>query len=341
MDTTLTTNRYRGNLTSSPPSFLNVFSVMSVEDNSDCRIYILKKGEELFTMKVALKDGKQEGPAAVVREDGSVYKELSFSGSEPFGEWRGFDGSGHLVASGVFDGITKEYNEDGSIKWMGKYKMGMRYSELKPSTTCYGYYEERSLKGDLLSIAQYDKDVTRQSGICYYFFDNRLVSEYLTLNEKSQIVRSFAGETMTEFDGNGKIVFMGKYRGSIQNGFVADWEEGNSVISLTKGIHTAQFIKEQSTVKNQYQRRWKIWLWAIVSCLLLYEIGFTIKMSVLTDSDVSISCYEEYRHLMQWKLDRLHSLYFDYTFGYFIEDCDITIHSKSLKELNIGTRVRV
>ena len=340
MSTNLATSSNRASsISSTPPRFCE-FMVLSVVDESNYKVYHLRKDGEQFTMKVNMEDDVQEGPASIVRENGTVYKEVSFSGIKACGDWIAFDGSGHLVASGILDGIIREYNKDGSIKWMGKYREGKRYSELKPSATVYGFYEEYSLSGDLLSIAQYDKEMTKQSGTCYYFCENRIVSEYTSLNGESRIVRSFSGDVMTEFDEHGKIVYRGKYRGSIRSGFVADWNGGNSAISFTKRGHTVEFIREESKKKGCGQKLWMIWLLVVACSFLLYEIVFTVKMSFLTDNNVVVLNTEEYRHLIQWKLDQLESLEFDPSFGTHMKDFVLTLHAKRLRKLKIGIHVR-
>lgn len=53
-----------------------------------------------------------------------------------------------------------------------------------------------------------------------------------------------------------------------------------------------------------------------------------------------VSNTEEYRHLIQWKLDQLESLEFDPSFGTHMKDYVLTLHAKRLRKLKIGIHVR-
>ena len=193
--------------------FLSGFIEASVEMpadglNGECIVHY--GGEHsMCEMIVTLVDGKREGDAVIVN-DGIPYLTLHYErGSltgvvERMGEFGLLDMRGHLE-NGIETGLFLEYDENDKVVWIGYYRNGERYSEVR----------NRVVKSDCLEDG---------SGEFYELDENGKVTQLcLYVNGvRSRVIQKFNGEVMTELDENERRVYEGGFRGDMKNGFVRE-----------------------------------------------------------------------------------------------------------------------
>ena len=214
-------------------SYLHDFTVKSIDsvnggDSRDGPVVIHYSGQYSgYKMKVNMRNGKKEGNAVILRDNGTVFMKLQFANDLANGEVIRKSEYGRIVLrgelkDGVEFGIFKEFNESQEVIWMGFYQDGRRYSSVSERKEMKGFYNEYSTTGELLSVSQYDKDLRLKHGHCYEFVMGFIKNECVyEKGMKKRVIREFvAGGLMRLFDDNGKKVYEGVWFGDMMNGFV-------------------------------------------------------------------------------------------------------------------------
>ena len=214
-------------------SYLHDFTVKSIDsvnggDSRDGPVVIHYSGQYSgYKMKVNMRNGKKEGNAVILRDNGTVFMKLQFANDLANGEVIRKSEYGRIVLrgelkDGVEFGIFKEFNESQEVIWMGFYQDGRRYSSVSERKEMKGFYNEYSTTGELLSVSQYDKDLRLKHGHCYEFVMGFIKNECVyEKGMKKRVIREFvAGGLMRLFDDNGKKVYEGVWFGDMVNGFV-------------------------------------------------------------------------------------------------------------------------
>ena len=149
----------------------NTRAIEKPENGQDGDCIVHYKGEfSDCVMKVKLVNGKREGRATIWKGEKPFiyleYKNGKVDGSiEVVDEYGEIELRGHLE-NGIEKGIFKEYGKS-MIVWIGYYYEGKRFSVLQKSTRFDGLYEERRVdNGQLLSVAEYDSDMSGKNGYC-------------------------------------------------------------------------------------------------------------------------------------------------------------------------------
>ena len=193
--------------------FLSGFIESSVEmpvdgSNGECIVHYAGEHSK-YEMIVRLVDGKREGEAMIVN-DGMPYLRLHYErGSltgvvERLNELGLLDMRGHLE-NGIETGFFKEYERGKKVVWIGYYRNGERYSEVR----------NRVVKSDCLEDG---------SGEFYELDENGAVTQLcLYVNGvRSRVIQQFNGEVMTELDENERRVYEGGFYGDMDNGYVRE-----------------------------------------------------------------------------------------------------------------------
>ena len=193
--------------------FLSGFIESSVEMpvdglNGECIVHYGGEHSKC-EMFMTLVNGKREGDALIVN-DGIRYLKLHYErGSltgvvERMDEFGFVDMRGHLE-NGIESGFFKEYNKRKKVVWIGFYRNGQRYLEVR----------NRDMKSDCLEDG---------SGELYELDENGRVTQLcLYVNGvRSRVIQKFNGEVMTELDENERRVYEGGFSGDMENGFVRE-----------------------------------------------------------------------------------------------------------------------
>ena len=136
---------------------------------------------EKFIMKVTRVNGKREGEALILDGD-TLYMKLKYVNDALNGVMEIYSGKGVLVVRGPLlngkeSGLFEEY-VNSFVVWRGYYKDGERYSVVRRSEEKRGYYEEWDVKSDeLLSVAEYDKELVNKNGHCMEYEDGEMKRE--------------------------------------------------------------------------------------------------------------------------------------------------------------------
>ncbi|KAK8825401.1 hypothetical protein WA538_003097 [Blastocystis sp. DL] len=161
---------------------------------------------------VPLVNGMRDGKAMIVN-DGVAYLRLEYKrGSltgvvERMNEFGAIELRGHLV-NGVENGFFEEYDGNDNVVWRGYYKNGRRDPENRNRIVRKGKNTVRSIEhGEFYELDENGK-VTQ---LCLY-----------ESGVRSRVVATFSGNTMTELDSDGKRIYEGAFKGSVENGFVRE-----------------------------------------------------------------------------------------------------------------------
>ena len=195
--------------------FLSGFIEASVEmppdgSNGECIVHYGGKHSRC-EMMVTMVNGAREGEAVIIN-DGIPFLRLEYQrGSltgivERMNKYGLLDMRGHLE-NGVETGLFVEYDENDKVAWIGYYRNGQRYSEVR----------NRVVKNDCLEDG---------SGEFYELDENGKVTQLcLYVNGvRSRVIQKFNGEVMTELDENERRVYEGGFKGDMENGFVREGE---------------------------------------------------------------------------------------------------------------------
>ena len=196
--------------------FLSGFVESSVEKpadgrNGECTVHYSGKYSK-YEMIVPLVNGMRDGKAMIVN-DGVAYLRLEYKrGSltgvvERMNEFGAIELRGHLV-NGVESGFFEEYDGNDNVVWRGYYKNGRRDPENRNRIVRKGKNTVRSIEhGEFYELDENGK-VTQ---LCLY-----------ESGVRSRVIATFSGNTMTELDSDGKRIYEGTFKGSVENGFVRE-----------------------------------------------------------------------------------------------------------------------
>ena len=215
---------------SSTRDFLHDFIIESVtmetpDDTNNGKAVIRFTGKNAgYEMRVEMKNGKKEGPALILRDNGTIFMKLTYVNDIAEGEVIKKSKFGKTVLKGTLEkgkevGLFSEYDEDEKETWRGFYRNGERYSAIEKCWGKTGFYEETSVSGELLRVSQYDS-AWRRHGTCFEFKDGNVVGEYVYEHgSKERTVREFYDDEMRLYDEYGRIVYEGIFFGDINKGF--------------------------------------------------------------------------------------------------------------------------
>ena len=196
--------------------FLSGFVEASVEKpadgrNGECIVHYSGKYSK-YEMIVPLVNGMRDGKAMIVN-DGVAYLRLEYKrGSlsgvvERMNEFGTIELRGHLV-NGVENGFFEEYDGNDNVVWRGYYKNGRRDPENRNRIVRKGKNTVRSIEhGEFYELDENGKETQ----LCLY--ENGV---------RSRVIATFSGNTMTEVDSDGKRIYEGAFKGSVENGFVRE-----------------------------------------------------------------------------------------------------------------------
>lgn len=215
--------------TVSKASLLDEYTVESVEmedttdpDNGSGSV-VLRNGDNICKMMVTFKNGKKEGKAVILRENNTLFMELSFTNNVANGQFLVYDEMGILIERGDLkngkrNGVFRTFSKDGDVVNEVRYRDGVPIGSLKNSKM-EGFFEETDEKGEITAIAQFCSNLIDKNGVCYEFEEGKVKRKCLYKEGvMSQVIMEVNGDTMTEYNSNGKRVYEG--------GFVFDEEKG-------------------------------------------------------------------------------------------------------------------
>lgn len=89
-----------------------------------------------YEMRVEMKNGKKEGPALILRDNGTIFMKLTYVNDIAEGEVIKKSKFGKTVLKGTLEkgkevGLFTEYDEDEKETWRGFYRNGERYSAIE------------------------------------------------------------------------------------------------------------------------------------------------------------------------------------------------------------------
>ena len=211
-------------------------------------------------MIVRLVDGKREGDAMIVN-DGMPYLTLHYErGSltgvvERLNELGLLDMRGHLE-DGMETGLFAEYERGKKVVWIGHYRNGQRYFEVRNRAANRddgsGEFYELDENGDVIRLCLYEN------------------------GERSRVIQEFNGEVMTEYDEYGVKVFEGGFSGDMKNGFVRDGFGKEYIAAEEK-------VKSVSEPRVEIEKnRFLYWVREIEDKMSEMELSEIVLLSVLS-----------------------------------------------------------
>ena len=215
--------------------FLGDYEIRNVEMKSGSEwsgeaIKRLLIDNEEYEMKVSMKEGKKDGIGMIVRKNGVLFMKLMFVNDECEGEVAKMNEYGNIVLRGRVSGgkevgIWIEYDDEGNEIWRGLYRNGKRYSILKEQEGMKGFYSEVSMKGELLSVSEYDDYELLRDGRYFEYEDGKMKRECEYKNGvMMRVSREWTEELMIEYDVNGMRVYEGGFEGDMTKGFIREGE---------------------------------------------------------------------------------------------------------------------
>ena len=193
--------------------------------NGNCIVRYGNKDSK-YMMRVKLVNGLREGMGTIMKE-GVPFIQIQYHNGLVNGPVRRMDDygvinlKGHLV-NGRECGLFEEYDRKETVVWRGYYQNGQKYSEVKRDSSMEGYYVEyRVLDGEVLSIAEYDINLTNKSGRCFEYRNGFIKNECVYENgEKRHTIREFVNGKMVAYGAKGEKVYEGKWFGNMESGFL-------------------------------------------------------------------------------------------------------------------------
>ena len=182
---------------------------------------------EEYEMRVSMKEGKKEGVGLLLREEGTLFMRMMFVNDECEGEVIKKNEYGSVVLKGRMEkgkevGMWIEYDDYGNEIWRGLYRKGVKDTSLKEYEGMKGFYSEVSMKGELLSVSEYEENWMK-NGKCFEYEGERMVRECEYKNGvMMRVLREWKGECMIEYDDNGMRVYEGGFEGDMMKGFVRE-----------------------------------------------------------------------------------------------------------------------
>lgn len=227
-----------------------------------------RKGNDEYTIKVKLVNGRRQGEAEVLK-NGKPNIRMEYDYGFLNGKINIVDeyGNVELIGRMVYErehGLFKIYENSVRV-WVGYFVKGKAYSELTECSFLKGYYMERRLEDDsILSIAQYDDALTDKNGYCIQCVDGKMTVCYfengvrMTLAPGSderfgvmeQRKRDFPGE---ESETGSKRVCIDPWHTPIEDSFLeydkrkhyeyGVWREKEKCYALKQSKHEIRLIE--------------------------------------------------------------------------------------------------
>ena len=258
--------------------YMDDYTLMSTNINDNTGIFVYKMNEMTYNLRVPLQNGKREGKAQLINQDGLIVSDLTFTDDELTGfciirDDNGVDRFRGMLVNGKKQGKCIEYDEYGNEVFNGYYSHGKPYKLFEPSINHPGFICEYSENdGSLLTIAQYSAD-RKKTGLCYTFRDNIKVKlSHFANGIEDYIIAEFDENTMTEYSKSGKVIYIGGYlvnkrhglgKEYLENGLLVyeglwnngkrstEWKKDNNkkgfINEITNGmiLSSAQYVKQK------------------------------------------------------------------------------------------------
>ena len=199
------------------------------ELNGEAIMRVLVHNKE-YEMRVSVKKGKKEGIGLMIRKNGTLFMRMMFVNDECEGETVKKNEYGNIVlrgrvSKGKKEGMWIKYDDYGNEIWRGLYRNGKRYSILKEQEGMKGFYSEVSMKGELLSVSEYDDYELLRDGRYFEYEDGKMKRECEYKNGvMMRVSREWTEELMIEYDVNGMRVYEGGFEGDMTKGFIREGE---------------------------------------------------------------------------------------------------------------------
>ena len=203
-------------------------------------------------MIVTLVDGKRDGEAVIVN-DGMPYVKLHYERGSLTGVVERMDRHGLLdmrghLENGLETGLFVEYERGKKVVWIGYYRNGERYSEVRNRVVKSVCLEDGS--GEFYELDENGK-VTQ---LCLY-----------VNGERSRVIQQFNGEVMTELDENERRVYEGGFSEDMENGFVREGKGKEFVNGGREAVYYGDWKNgkrdgqgiEYKGFKAEYTGEWK------------------------------------------------------------------------------------
>ncbi len=324
--------------------FLGDYEIRNVEMKSGSEwsgeaIKRLLIDNEEYEMKVSMKEGKKDGIGMIVRKNGVLFMKLMFVNDECEGEVAKMNEYGNIVLRGRVSGgkevgIWIEYDDEGNEIWRGLYRNGKRYSILKEQEGMKGFYSEVSMKGELLSVSEYDVNGMRvyEGG-----FEGDMMKGF---------VREGNG---TEYGIDGKsALYVGGWKNGLREGYGSEFKGLNPVYIGEWKNGMRDGIGKELNENEEVVRRGR-WISSVyVGTVKQYEDGYGNDLRVFdTDClrkiervEIGNDCFSEVNLFVIDGLNELKSLIigknsFGLNFHYRGDQC-LIMKCDQLIEIDIG-----
>ena len=176
-----------------------------------------------YTIEGQLSYGVLEGPACIKSTNGLIIAEVEYIKGIAEGPCTFYYDSGITVfkgylKNGLRQGLGKEYREDGSLLFEGYFENGQKRN-IVAMKDMKGYWMELDENQNVISISQRDNDGNRY-GICYEYKDGEISSVSNYENGKSNKLKEFQNNTMTEFHNNKNKAYVGGFVNKLSSGYM-------------------------------------------------------------------------------------------------------------------------
>lgn len=190
------------------------------------------------TLKARWNKGKKEGPATLYDSRRFVFAELVFVNDQITGTCLLRNNRGRLifrgsVVNGKKEGLCHEYDDTGTRIFYGFYHEGEKHPLLTPNQELSGFYNEKSIQGELLSISEYNETREYKSGHCYMVEKGLLTRECeMEKDIQRHVIREWKNGDMIEYFASGNVEYEGQWKGTLAQGFI---REGEGVLYDERG----------------------------------------------------------------------------------------------------------
>ena len=208
------------------------------------------------TLKARWNKGKKEGPATLYDSRHFVFAELVFVNDQINGTCLLRNDRGRLIfrgsiVNGKKEGLCHEYDDTGTRVFYGFYHDGEKHPLMTPNPDLPGFYDERSIEGELLSISEYNETHEYKNGHCYVLENGVLIQECdMEKGIQKRMLREWKDNWMIEYFVNGNVEYEGQWKGDVVGGFI---REGEGVLYDQKGKVKYRGPFEQGQQFYQYE----------------------------------------------------------------------------------------
>ena len=216
--------------------YLEDLTLQSTRIDGNFGVFVYTRNGMNYELKVPLQNGKREGKAQLVNQDGMVVSNLTFTDDELTGfciirDKNGIERFRGMLVNGKKEGKCIEYDENGNEVFNGYYSHDQPHKLFEPCKGHPGFVCEYSeYDGSLLTIAQYSA-AQRKSGLCYTIRNKVVVKVSHFVNDiEDYITAIFEENTMTEYSRSGKVIYTGGFLVQKRHGFGKEYLENGRLV---------------------------------------------------------------------------------------------------------------